>query len=192
MPLDENLQNVNGGTPYNCKLLFATEGRGEDLPPSLVMVNPEPPYNSSVLLNNYYGRQFNSLNDVVVLPDNSAIFFTDPTYGALQEFRPPVSDVIRVQSYRYDTTTKAIKAISEWVYLSKSSLLLYKAQTVFAYSLESQPNGILLSPDAKKAYLSVSYTAEQERILLMNILFRADTGAAQGFNGTDRSLPANL
>lgn len=52
-------------------------------PPSITLVNPEPPYNVTVLLNNYFGRQFNSLNDVKIHPKSKAIFFTDPPYVIL-------------------------------------------------------------------------------------------------------------
>jgi gluconolactonase len=70
---------TNGGTgPYNGSLLLITSGRG-DRPPSIVLVNPKPPYNATVLLNNFFGRQFNSLNDIKVHPTGK-IFFTDVTY----------------------------------------------------------------------------------------------------------------
>ena len=68
---------TNGGTgPYNSSLLLITSGRGP-LPPSIVMVNPLPPHNTTVLLDNFFGRQFNSLNDVKVHPSGN-LFFTDP------------------------------------------------------------------------------------------------------------------
>jgi len=41
-----------------------------------------------VLVNNYYGRQFTSLNDVTVNPRNGELYFTDPDYGYVQAFRP--------------------------------------------------------------------------------------------------------
>lgn len=68
---------TNGGTgPYNSSLLLVTSGRGS-LPPSIVLVNPLPPYNVTVLLDNYFGRQFVSLNDIKVHPTNGKLFFTD-------------------------------------------------------------------------------------------------------------------
>lgn len=70
---------VNGGTgPYKGNLLFVTSGRAL-LPPSVVLVNPRPPFNTTVLLDNFYGRQFNALNDIKVLPGTEIMFFTDPT-----------------------------------------------------------------------------------------------------------------
>lgn len=69
---------TNGGTGlYKGNLLLVTSGRG-DLPPSIVLVNPKPPYNDTVILDNFFGRQFNSLNDVKVHPSGN-IFFTDTT-----------------------------------------------------------------------------------------------------------------
>ena len=65
--------------PFRGDLLLATSGRGS-LPPSVVRVNPRPPYNTTVLLDNFFGRQFNSLNDIKVHPTSGAIFFTDVRY----------------------------------------------------------------------------------------------------------------
>ena len=76
--LSDTVQMVNGGTgPYKGNLLFVTSGRAL-LPPSVVLVNPNPPFNTTVLLDNFYGRQFNSLDDVKVLPGTDIVFFTDP------------------------------------------------------------------------------------------------------------------
>ena len=47
-------------------------------------MNPRPPYNVTVLLDNYYGRQFNSLNDAKIHPLSHKIFVTDPTYALSQ------------------------------------------------------------------------------------------------------------
>lgn len=69
---------TNGGTPHNGELMLITSGRGP-LPPSLVRVHPAPPYNDTVVLDNFFGRQFNSLNDIKVHPTSGVIFFTDST-----------------------------------------------------------------------------------------------------------------
>ena len=70
---------TNGGTgPYNGSLLLVTNGFGL-LPPSVVLVNPKSPNNVTVLLDNFFGRQFNSIDDVKVHPTGK-IFFTDLTY----------------------------------------------------------------------------------------------------------------
>lgn len=86
-------------------------------------MNPEAPYNTtsrysftllwdqiltkiSVLLNNYFGRQFNSLNDIAVHPSNKDIYFIDVTYAYLQDFRP--SPGLPNQVYRFNPDTGAV------------------------------------------------------------------------------------
>ena len=70
---------TNGGTgPFLGKLVFVNSGRGP-IPPSLVLVDPADPSNTTVLLDNFFGRQFNSLNDVKIYPGTNKLFFTDVT-----------------------------------------------------------------------------------------------------------------
>ena len=76
VPITPDIQMVNGGTPFGHNLLFVTSGRGNS-PPGLSLVNPKPPFNSTTILDNIHGRQFNSLNDAKVHPKSGAIFFTD-------------------------------------------------------------------------------------------------------------------
>lgn len=77
MELPDTIQMVNGGTgPLKGSLVFSTSGRGL-LPPSLALIDPNPPYHTTILLDNFYGRQFNSLNDVKVHPESGKIFFVD-------------------------------------------------------------------------------------------------------------------
>ncbi|TEB25094.1 calcium-dependent phosphotriesterase [Coprinellus micaceus] len=109
LSLPDNVQMTNGGTgPYNGSLLLITSGRGS-LPPSLVLVNPRSPYNTTVLLNNYYGRQFNSLNDGKIHPSGK-IFFTDAPYGNVLGFRP--APAMPNQVYRFDPVTKDVRVVA--------------------------------------------------------------------------------
>ncbi|KAI0754549.1 hypothetical protein C8Q80DRAFT_1216522 [Daedaleopsis nitida] len=81
--LPDTVQMTNGGTgPFFGQLVLANSGRGP-LPPSIALVNPLPPHNTTVLLDNLFGRQFNSLNDVKIHPG------TNKLYGFLNHFRPP-------------------------------------------------------------------------------------------------------
>ncbi|KAF6760452.1 D-lactonohydrolase-like protein [Ephemerocybe angulata] len=131
LTLSEDIQMTNGGTgPYQGSLVLATSGRGTR-PPSIALVNPKAPYNSTVLLNNYFGRQFNSLNDVKIHPTSGTIFFTDVTYGNVNGFRP--TPVIPNQVYRLDPNTRAVRV----------------AATDF-----SMCNGIAFTADGKIAYVS--------------------------------------
>ncbi|KAM3553322.1 hypothetical protein ARSEF4850_006976 [Beauveria asiatica] len=104
---DPPVVNPNGGTNYKGNILFAGEGMGNKTPTALYSVNPRPPYNATILVNNYYGRQFNSLNDIGVNPRNSHIYFTDPLYAYFQDFRPPPA--LPVQVYKFNPETKAIQ-----------------------------------------------------------------------------------
>ena len=71
---------TNGGTgPFFGQLVLINSGRGP-LPPSIALVNPNPPHNTTVLLDNFFGRQFNSLNDIKIFPGTNKLFFTDVTW----------------------------------------------------------------------------------------------------------------
>lgn len=79
LELPDTVQMTNGGTgPYYGQLLLANSGRAH-LPPNLAVVNPVAPHNTTVLIDNFFGRQFNSINDVKVHRQSGAIFFTDVT-----------------------------------------------------------------------------------------------------------------
>jgi gluconolactonase len=75
----------------------------------------------------YEGRPFNSPNDVVVRSDGS-IWFTDPSYGFLQGFRPPprLEDAV----YRFDGDL-----------------------TIVADTFD-KPNGLAFSPDESVLYVA--------------------------------------
>ncbi|THU85137.1 calcium-dependent phosphotriesterase [Dendrothele bispora CBS 962.96] len=129
--LPDTIQMTNGGTgPYNNSLLLITSGRGP-LPPSIALVNPLSPNNATVLLDNYFGRQFNSLNDIKIHPTNGKIFFTDTIYGFLNQFRPP--PLMPSQVYRFDPDTGAVKIVADGF---------------------DKCNGIAFSSDGKLAYIT--------------------------------------
>lgn len=142
-------QMTNGGTgPYNSSLVLVTSGRGS-LPPSIVLVNYLPPYNSTVVLDNFFGRQFNSLNDIKIHPTNGKFFFTDVefvplctlnewdlilflqfSYGFLNHFRP--APLMPFQVYQFDPDTSAVRVIADGF---------------------NKPNGLAFSPDGETAYV---------------------------------------
>jgi gluconolactonase len=64
-----------------------------------------------VLLNNFFGRQFNSLNDIAIHPSNKDIYFTDTLYGFLQDFRPVPG--LRNQVYRFNVATGAVSVVAD-------------------------------------------------------------------------------
>lgn len=63
------------------------------------------------LVNNFFGRQFNSLNDVSVNPRNGDIYFTDTMYGYWQYFRPEPG--LQNQVYRFDPDTGALTVVAD-------------------------------------------------------------------------------
>ncbi|KAK7050474.1 SGL domain-containing protein [Favolaschia claudopus] len=109
LDLPETIQMTNGGTgPFHGNLLLINSGRGP-LPPSIAVVNPNPPHNATVLLDNFFGRQFNSLNDIKIHPSGK-IFFTDTIYGFLNHFRP--EPLMPNQVYRLDPETGAVRVVA--------------------------------------------------------------------------------
>lgn len=83
------LENTNGGTTYDRNsVIFATQGRGSTGGGIFRVYTQGSPWKSEGVVNDLYGRQFNSPNDVIVHPKDRAIFFTDPTHGHTQGFRP--------------------------------------------------------------------------------------------------------
>ncbi|GFZ42317.1 hypothetical protein JCM24511_00031 [Saitozyma sp. JCM 24511] len=130
--VDSNPQviNPNGATNYRGKIVFTGEGQG-DVAPALFLMEPTEPYNTTVLLDNYYGRQFNSLNDVAVNPRNKELYFTDVSYGYLQDFRP--QPVLPNQVYRYNPRTGAVTVVADGFKLV---------------------NGITFSPSGSLAYVT--------------------------------------
>jgi gluconolactonase len=92
------------------------------------------PANGAVetLVDAYLGRRLNSPNDVAVHPDGS-IWFTDPSYGHLQGFRPEPDLADNV--YRFDPALEALSIVA----------------TTF-----DKPNGLAFSPDGGVLYVGDS------------------------------------
>ncbi|KAF3390628.1 hypothetical protein F1880_009114 [Penicillium rolfsii] len=131
VPSSPMVINPNGGTNYRGEFIFTGEGQGNNTPPALWLMNPQEPYNTTVLLNNYFGRQFNSLNDVVIHPKNKDVYFTDTIYGYVQDFRPAPG--LRDQVYRFNPDTGAVTVVADEF---------------------GHPNGVTFSPDGDYAYVT--------------------------------------
>jgi gluconolactonase len=120
---------ANGGVNYRDGVLFCSQGTATQ-PSSLIWMQTKEPYRCETIIDSFYGRQFNSLNDVVVHSDGT-IWFTDPIYGFEQKFRPQPQ--LPSQVYRYDPETKSIRAMADGF---------------------ERPNGISFSPDEKLVYVT--------------------------------------
>ena len=119
----------NGGINYQGGVLFCAQG-SMTTPGGLVYMDLGPPFTTHTLLNNFQGRQFNSLNDVVLHTDGS-IWFTDPIYGWEQGFRPDPQ--LRSQVYRFEPASGDVRAVADGF---------------------GRPNGICFSPDEQTLYIT--------------------------------------
>lgn len=130
----------NGGTSYanGTKILFAASGGNNSIgnPPTEQRVSIrilDPATNkSTVILNNYFGLYFNTIDDIVVHPETGHIFFTDPDYSWFNSLTdtPPQ---LPTASYRFDPVSGATFVIDDTI---------------------QQPNGITFSPDCQTLYIS--------------------------------------
>ncbi|KLJ06254.1 hypothetical protein EMPG_10323 [Blastomyces silverae] len=109
----------NGACNYQDKVLYCAQGDiprekngggSSSQPSALTLVDPVSG-TAETLLNNFYGREFSSLNDVVVHHGTGDIWFTDPTYGYEQGFRPP--PVLPKQVYRFRPSTGQCWAVAD-------------------------------------------------------------------------------
>jgi gluconolactonase len=120
----------NGGVNWgDANALICGQGN-MDQPSGIYSMSTTAPYSSKLLKGDFLGRPFNSVNDVVVHSDGS-IWFTDPTYGFEQGYRPKPS--LPSQVYRFEPKSGNIRAIADGF---------------------GHPNGICFSPDEKTVYIT--------------------------------------
>jgi gluconolactonase len=89
------------------------------------------------VVEHWRGLRFNSPNDVIAASDGS-IWFTDPSYGHLQGFKPEptVGDFV----YRHDPASGETRVVADGL---------------------DKPNGIALSPDERVLYVTDSGANQQ-------------------------------
>ena len=132
---------------------------------------------AEAVVEGWRGLRLNSPNDVVVASDG-AIWFTDPSYGHLQGFRPPpeVGDYV----YRHDSATGET--------------------TVVADSFD-KPNGLALSPDERFLYVTDSganqelgsfYVGRPHHIKAFDVLDRRRLSGERLFAVTSPGFPDGL
>ena len=138
----------NGGTRFGDELLICSQGTHSN-PSSLSSIPFAPPYKSTTLLNNFHGRQFNSVNDVVVLPPagyttdrtdvhhlpGTTIWFTDPTYGFEQGYRASQTLPMQVYCFGPGENGSAVRAVADGI---------------------ERPNGIAFDWRGEKCYVTDS------------------------------------
>jgi len=93
---------------------------------------------TETVVDGFEGRRLNSPNDVVTRSDGT-IWFTDPSYGFLQGFRPPPETGDRV--YRFDPAAGDLRAVADTL---------------------DKPNGLAFSPDESVLYVTDSGANQEE------------------------------
>ncbi|GIK06744.1 hypothetical protein Aspvir_002394 [Aspergillus viridinutans] len=108
---------LNGGVNLGLDhILFCAQGSKESSDPSGIMKVAVPSEGSGdttseIVIGSFYGTPFNSVNDVVVHPLDSSIWFTDPHYGFHQGIRhqPQLPN----QVYRYDPGNGSVRVVAD-------------------------------------------------------------------------------
>lgn len=127
--IETGIPMANGAVNYKTGILFCAQGTFAESG-GLVYMESSPPYATEMVLSNYHGRWFNSVNDVVVHSDGT-IWFTDPAYGAEQDIRPRPQ--LPNQLYRYDPADGDLRAVADGL---------------------GRPNGLCFSPNEETLYVT--------------------------------------
>ncbi|PPR00677.1 hypothetical protein CVT24_000965 [Panaeolus cyanescens] len=176
LDLPDTIQMTNGGTgPLNSNLVLITSGRGTR-PPSVALVNPHPPFNATVLLDNFFGRQFNSLNDAKIHPKSGAIFFTDNSYGFVNRFRGPL--FIPPQVYRLDPVTRAVRVVA--TDFNKCNGVAFDPEGKIAYVTDTGAAGSTLDQTLPATIYAYDVDEETQTFMNRRVFAYADTGIPDG------------
>jgi gluconolactonase len=122
--------------------------------------------NLAPVVDAYEGKPFNSPNDIVVKSDRT-IWFTDPSYGWLQGFRP--KPVLPDAVYRFDPATGQIDCVA----------------TSFDH-----PNGLAFSPDESVLYVGDS--GFPRHVMAFNVVEGRELTNSRVFAGIQRGYPDGL
>jgi gluconolactonase len=106
--------------------------QGSHATPAAITLVDRASGRTETLVAGWRGLPLNSPNDVVVTSDGS-VWFTDPSYGALQGFRP--APALEERVYRYDPRDGQLTVVADGF---------------------DKPNGLALSPDERILYASDS------------------------------------
>ncbi|CAK7216927.1 hypothetical protein SEUCBS140593_003031 [Sporothrix eucalyptigena] len=124
---------AEGAAPEKA-VLFCAQGSRTVLS-GLYAMQVAAPNKVQLVLSDFFGRPFNSVNDVVVATTDGAgkgsIWFTDPPYGYEQGYRD--RPMLPSQVYRYDPVRKSMRAMADGL---------------------GHPNGICFSPDETIVYVT--------------------------------------
>ncbi|KAN0110818.1 calcium-dependent phosphotriesterase [Hyaloscypha variabilis] len=135
--LSQPIINANGGYYFDSKVYFASDGNAA-VPSAIYSVDPVTG-ETEVLINSYFGLQFNGPNDITwVKPPNSNqtfMFFTDDPLSSLFDDGPPPVLVDAV--WRFDPTSDSLVPV-----ISRADILI--------------PNGIATNKEQNKLFVTDS------------------------------------
>jgi gluconolactonase len=123
----ESATGANGMTlGLDGKLLVCEQGN--EIEPARIAAVDRATGEAETVVDSWEGLPLNSPNDIVAASDGS-VWFTDPSYGHLQGFRPEpaIGDYV----YRYDATTGRLVVVDDSF---------------------DKPNGLAFSPDERVLY----------------------------------------
>lgn len=119
----------NGGVNYEDGILFCAQGSTQSGTGGIYFM-PRGTTAPKPMVTNFHGRDFNSVNDIVVAKDG-CIWFTDPCYGHEQDFRQKPK--LPNQVYRYNPKNGDLRVVADGF---------------------GRPNGIAFSPDESIIYIT--------------------------------------
>jgi gluconolactonase len=170
---------VRAGANVANGMALAPDGRllvCEQDPAAIALVDRDTG-RAETLVGSWRGLPLNSPNDVVVKSDGT-IWFTDPSYGHLQGFRPAPQVADRV--YRFDPRTGDLRVVVEGL---------------------DKPNGIAFSPDESVLYLTDSganqepgsfYPNRPHHIVAFDVMSGGELGPSRVFAVTTPGFPDGL
>jgi gluconolactonase len=134
----ERLSTVRADANAANGMALAPDGRllvceqGSMTRPAAITLVDRATGETETLVDAWRGRPLGSPNDVVG-NSNGTVWFTDPSYGHLQGFRPPPA--LRDRVYRYDPATRDLAVVADGF---------------------DKPNGLVFSPDERTLYVGDS------------------------------------
>ena len=184
LPVDPSRQSVlfasvhlpNGMTLGHDGRLVVCEQGTRSAPARISRVDPRTG-RVDTLVDSWGGLRLNSPNDVVVRRD-STIWFTDPSYGYLQGFRPEpqVGDYV----YRFDPGSGRLSVVADCF---------------------DKPNGLAFSPDEQTLYVTDSganaepgsyHVARPHHIVAFDVLAGGHLGPGRLFAVTTPGFPDGI
>jgi gluconolactonase len=174
---------ANGACWYNQGVLYCSQGDKKN-PSELTWVDPVSG-ESRTIINNFYGRKFASVNDVVIHHETGDVWFTDPSYGYHQAFRPYPD--LPPQVYRFDPQTGEICTVADQFLMcnglcfSSDYTKMYVTDTGSHQAHEGPGDGHQIRPDTLLPATIYEYDViDKKRLANRRTFAFADCGVPDG------------